>query len=51
MIGDVSGVDFMPGRAYFMARLLGCMPEDETNLHAWVKRLEERGTFDRGVRT
>ena len=28
MIGDVSGVDFMPGHAYVMARRLGCMLED-----------------------
>jgi hypothetical protein len=51
MIGEVSGVDFMPGHAYFMAHRLGCMPEDETHLQGRVKRLEERGAFDRGVRT
>ena len=28
MIGDVSGVDFMPGHAYVMARRLVCMLEE-----------------------
>jgi glutathione S-transferase len=50
MIGDLSGVDFMLGHACFMARRLGCMPEDMTHLNAYVKRLEARPAFDKGIR-
>ena len=51
MIGDLSGVDFMLGHACFMARRLGCVPEDMTNPHAYVKRLEARPAFDKGIKT
>jgi len=51
MIGDLSGVDFMLGHACFMARRLGCVPEDMTHLHAYVKRLEARPAFDKGIKT
>jgi len=51
MIGDLSGVDFMLGHACFMARRLGCVPEHMTHLHAYVKRLEARPAFDKGINT
>lgn len=51
MIGDLSAVDFMPGHAYVLARRSECMPEDIAHLHAWVKRLEARTAFDRGIST
>jgi glutathione S-transferase len=51
MIGALSGVDFMLGHACFMARRLGCVPEEMTHLHAYVKRLEARPAFDKGIRT
>jgi NAD(P)-dependent dehydrogenase (short-subunit alcohol dehydrogenase family) len=51
MIGDLSGVDFMLGHASYMARRLGCMPEDMTPLNAYVKRLEARPAFDKGIKT
>jgi glutathione S-transferase len=51
MIGALSGVDFMLGHACYMARHLGCMPEDMANLHAYVKRLEARPAFDKGIKT
>jgi glutathione S-transferase len=51
MIGDLSGVDFMLGHACFMARRLGCVPDEMTHLHAYVKRLEARPAFERGIAT
>jgi glutathione S-transferase len=51
MIGALSGVDFMLGHACYMARHLGCMPEDMANLHAYVKRVEARPAFDKGIKT
>jgi glutathione S-transferase len=51
MIGELSGVDFMLGHACYMARRLGCMPEDMIPLNAYVKRLEARPAFDKGIKT
>ena len=51
MIGELSGVDFMLGHACYMARRLGCMPEEMTHLHAYVKRLEARPAFEKGIKT
>jgi glutathione S-transferase len=51
MIGDLSGVDFMLGHACYMSRRVGCMPEDMTQLHAYVKRLEARPAFEKGIKT
>jgi glutathione S-transferase len=51
MIGALSGVDFMLGHACYMARQLGCMPENMTHLHAYVTRLEARPAFDKGIKT
>lgn len=48
-IGALSGVDFMLGHACHMARRLGCIPEALTHLHAYVKRLEARPAFDKGI--
>lgn len=49
MIGDLSGVDFMLGHACYMARRRGCMPEEMSALHGYVKRLEARPAFDKGI--
>lgn len=51
MIGDISGVDFMLGHACYMARKLGCMPDEMNHLHAYVKRLEARPAFQQGIKT
>lgn len=51
MLGELSGVDFMLGHACYTARRLGCMPEDMAHLHAYVKRLEARPAFDKGIKT
>ena len=51
VIGTLSGADFMIGHASFMARRLGCMSEEMTNLHAYVQRLEARPAFIKGIAT
>lgn len=51
VLGDLSGVDFMLGHACYMARRRGCMPEEMTHLHAYVKRLEARPAFAKGNMT
>jgi len=51
VIGDLSGVDFMIGHASFMSRRLGCMPEEMSQLHAYVNRLESRPAFMKGIST
>ena len=51
VIGDLSGVDFMIGHASFMSRRLGCMPEEMSQLHAYVNRLESRPAFIKGITT
>jgi glutathione S-transferase len=51
VIGDLSGVDFMIGHASFMSRRLGCMPEEMSQLHAYVNRLESRPAFMKGITT
>lgn len=51
VIGALLGVDFMLGHACTMARRLGCMPEEMTHLHAYVKRLEARPAFDKCIKT
>jgi len=45
----LSGADFMIGHACYMARRLGCMPDAMSHLHAYVKRLEVRPSFERTV--
>ena len=51
VIGDLSCVDFMIGHASFMSRRLGCMPEEMSQLHAYVNRLESRPAFMKGITT
>lgn len=51
MIGDLSGVDFMLGHACYVARRLGCLPEELTHVHAYVQRLEARPAFEKGVKS
>lgn len=51
VIGDLSGVDFMIGHASFMSRRLSCMPEEMSQLHAYVNRLESRPAFMKGITT
>jgi glutathione S-transferase len=51
MLGELSGVDFMLGHACYMARRLGSMPGEMTHLHAYVKLLEARPAFVKGIKS
>ncbi len=51
LLGELSGVDFMLGHACYMARRLGCMPEQLTHLHAYVQRVEARPAFQKAIKT
>lgn len=51
MLGELSGVDFMLGHACYAARRLGCVPEEMTHLHAYVKRVEARPAFVKGIKS
>jgi glutathione S-transferase len=50
MLGELSGGGFMLGHACHMARRLGCMPEDMVQWHAYVKRLEARPAYHKGIK-
>ncbi len=49
MIGELPGADFMPGHASYLSRRLGCMPDELSNLHAYLKRPEARPAFQKGL--
>lgn len=51
LIGELSGADFMLGHACYMARRVGCIPDEMVHLHAYVQRLEARPAFDKAIRT
>ena len=49
LIGDFSAADTMLGHAAFMSAMLGCVPEEMTNLHAYIKRISERPAFQKAM--
>ena len=51
LAGDFSGADIMLGHAVFMSNRLGCVPEDYTDLKAYISRLESRPAFIKGIET
>lgn len=51
LAGDFSGADIMLGHAVFMSNRLGCVPEDYTDLKAYISRLETRPAFVKGIET
>ena len=51
VIGDLSGADFMLGHACYIARKLGCVPDELEHLRAYVRRLEARPAFDKAINT
>ncbi len=51
VIGGLSGADFMLGHACYMARKLGCVPDELGHLRAYVRRLEARPAFDKAINT
>lgn len=49
LIGDFSGADIMLGHAAFMSNRLVCIPEEMTNLRAYVQRISERPAFAKAI--
>ena len=45
LIGDFSAVDIMLGHACYMSNRLGCVPDEMTNLKAYVERIGARPAF------
>lgn len=50
LIGDFSGADIMLGHAAFMSNRLGCIPDEMTNLKAYVARISARPAFDKAIK-
>ena len=50
LIGDFSGADVMLGHACFMANRMGCVPEEMTQLKAYVARVTARPAFQTAIR-
>jgi glutathione S-transferase len=50
LIGDFSGADVMLGHACFMANRMGCVPEEMTQLKAYVARVAARPAFQTAIR-
>jgi glutathione S-transferase len=51
LIGRFSAADIMLGHAAYMSRRLGCIPESMPDLHAYIKRIEARPAFRKGINT
>ncbi|MEE4302325.1 MAG: glutathione S-transferase family protein [Pseudomonadales bacterium] len=46
---DFSIADIMLGHAAYMSNRLGCIPDEMTNLKAYVARIEARPAFQKGI--
>jgi glutathione S-transferase len=51
LIGDFSAADIMLGHACFMSNRLGCVPDDMSNLKAYVARIDARPAFQKAINT
>ncbi|MEZ5557100.1 MAG: glutathione S-transferase family protein [Pseudomonadales bacterium] len=51
LIGNFSAADIMLGHACFMSNRLGCVPDDMTNLKAYVERIAARPAFQKAMST
>lgn len=49
LIGDFSGADIMLGHACFMSNRIGSVPEEMTNLKAYISRIEARPAFQKAI--
>ena len=49
LVGDFTAADTMLGHACFMSNRMGSVPEEMTNIKAYVKRLMERPAFKKAV--
>ncbi len=50
IIGDFSAADIMMGHCCYMSRNLKCVPEELENVHAYIKRIEQRPHFQTGIK-
>ncbi len=50
IIGDFSAADIMMGHCCYMSRNLKCVPEELENIHAYIKRIEQRPHFQTGIK-
>ena len=49
LIGDFSAVDIMLGHSVFMSNKVGCVPDEMTNVKAYIERLKSRPAFTKGT--
>lgn len=49
LIGAFSAADIMLGHSCFMANRLGCVPDEMTNLKAYVERITARPAFQKAI--
>ena len=49
LIGQFSAADVMLGHACFMSNRLGCVPNEMSNLKAYVERIAARPAFDKAI--
>ncbi len=49
LIGNFSGADIMLGHAAFMSNRLGCIPDENAALKAYVERITARPAFDKAI--
>ncbi|MEN8722387.1 MAG: glutathione S-transferase family protein [Alphaproteobacteria bacterium] len=49
LIGEFSAADVMLGHACFMSNRIGSVPEEMTNLKAYISRIEARPAFQKAI--
>ena len=49
LTGEFSGADIMLGHACFMSNRVGCVPDEMTNLKAYVARIAARPAFQTAI--
>ncbi len=49
LVGYFSGADVMLGHACFMSNRMGCIPDEMTNLKAYVERISARPSFQKAI--
>ena len=48
---NISGVDFMLGHSLYMANKLNCVNEDMTNIHEYLKLINNLDSFQKAINT
>ncbi|MDA0338301.1 MAG: glutathione S-transferase family protein [Proteobacteria bacterium] len=49
LIGNFSAADIMLGHAVFMSNRLGCVPDNMTNIKAYVEKIQARPAFQTAI--